>query len=32
VRRGLVPYQGTEIPASAVIGVAFTAADVKAAG
>jgi hypothetical protein len=32
VRRGLVPYQGTEIPASAVVGVAFTAADVKRVG
>ncbi|HEX4591605.1 MAG TPA: hypothetical protein VH120_16835 [Gemmataceae bacterium] len=32
VRRGLVPYHDTEIPVSAVIGVAFTAADVKKVG
>ena len=32
VRRGLVPYHGTEVPASAVVGVAFTAADVKKSG
>jgi len=32
VRRGMVPYHGTEIPASAVVGVAFTAADVKRSG
>jgi hypothetical protein len=32
VRRGTVPYQGTEIPVSAVIGVIFTAADVKKVG
>lgn len=32
VRRGLVPYQGTEVPVSAVVGVAFTADDVKKAG
>jgi hypothetical protein len=32
VRRGLVPYEGHEIPASAVVGVAFTAADVRKAG
>jgi hypothetical protein len=30
VRRGLVLYHDTEIPVSAVIGVSFTAADVKA--
>ena len=32
VRRGLMPYRGTEIPVSAVIGVAFTAADVQKLG
>lgn len=32
VRRGMVPYHGTEIPASAVVGVVFTAADVKQSG
>lgn len=32
VRRGLVAYDGHEIPASAVVGVAFTAADVRKAG
>ena len=29
VRRGLVPYRGTEVPVSAVVGVSFTAADVQ---
>lgn len=32
VRRGLVNYGGKEIPVSAVVGVAFTAADVKRVG
>jgi hypothetical protein len=32
VRRGMVNYRGTEIPASAVVGVAFSAADVKRSG
>ncbi|HEY1381753.1 MAG TPA: hypothetical protein VGF55_33450, partial [Gemmataceae bacterium] len=32
VRRGLVPFEGREVPVSAVVGVAFTAADVKRAG
>lgn len=32
VRRGTVPYQGAEIPVSAVVGVKFTAADVKKVG
>jgi hypothetical protein len=30
VRRGVVPFQGTDVPVSAVVGVSFTAADVKA--
>jgi hypothetical protein len=32
VRRGLVPYRGTEVPVSTVVGVAFTAADVQKPG
>jgi hypothetical protein len=32
VRRGLVPYHDTEVPMSAVVGVSFTAADVKTSG
>ncbi len=32
VRRGLVPYRGTEVPVSAVIGVSFSAADVQKIG
>jgi hypothetical protein len=32
VRRGLVPYEGHEIPASAVVGVTFTSADVRKPG
>jgi hypothetical protein len=32
VRRGLMPYHGTEVPVSAVIGVSFTAADIRKAG
>jgi hypothetical protein len=32
VRRGLVPFEGTEVPVSAVVGVSFTAADVKKSG
>jgi hypothetical protein len=32
VRRGLVPYHDIEVPVAAVVGVSFTAADVKKAG
>jgi hypothetical protein len=32
VRRGLVAFRGHEVPVSAVIGVTFTAADVKKTG
>jgi hypothetical protein len=32
VRRGLMPYHGTEIPVSAVVGVSFTAADIRKSG